>query len=307
MLTYNLWHGFWRTAEKEIVLLPAEPRADRERRQAAQLAALEGLRPDVLMAQEVHPLPWRARELARGLGHRPIHQLVSCGVRFLHVGVPWRIRSGLAMTARTELELERVAAPLLSGQFGFCSDWLGLQLEEARRALLGRVRLEDGRRLLLVTAHLHSSTEGGETRGERRLREVEGLLAAIESARREDPTIAGVILGGDFNALADSGPIQVLRRAGFVDTARRLGAEFATYDPWSNQLAAQMTRAGGGDPAHSAPRRIDFLFVSDELAETVRAVHIFGAGPAGERAAAAASDHFGVLLELDLDSGVGTE
>lgn len=301
VLTYNLWHGFWRTADKELVVLPSEGAEKRSHRQAVQIAELERLRPDVLMAQEVHPLPWRARELARALEHRSVHQLVSCGVRVLHVGVPWSVRSGLVMTARRDLDLVRVAAPLLSGRYGLCNDWLGLQVEEARRALIGRIELEDGRRLLLVTTHLHSSTEGGAARGERRLREVEGLLDAIEAARREDRSVGGVILGGDFNALEDSKAIERLHRAGFVDTVEWLGVEFATYDPWANELAAQMTRAGGGDPAHSAPRRIDYLFVSEELAGAIRSVSRYGAPEAGRAEDAGVdSDHYGVLLELDL-------
>lgn len=298
VLTYNLWHGFWRTPERELLMLPSESRRDRERRQSLQLEELERLEPDVLMAQEVHPLPWRARQLARGIGHRSIHQMVSCGVRFLHLGVPWSVRSGLALTAKPELDLRRVGGPLLSGRYGFCSDWLGLQLEEARRALLGRIRLEDGRHLLLVTTHLHSSTEGGPARGARRLRETRALLAEITDARRRDPEIAGVILGGDLNALSGSKPIELLRDRGYVDVARAAGAERATYDPWTNEVAARMVRAGGGRPERSEPRRIDYLFVSSELARAVRSVDLYGIARPGRPAD---SDHFGVLLELELD------
>ena len=99
VLTYNLWHGFWRTAEKEVVLLPSEPSTDRSRRYETQLVELTRLEPDVLLAQEVHPLPWRAGDLARALEHDSEHQLVSCGVRLLNIGIPWLIRSGLVMTS----------------------------------------------------------------------------------------------------------------------------------------------------------------------------------------------------------------
>ncbi len=299
VLTYNLWHGFWRTADKELLIVPSEPTRDRGRRQSIQMAELERLRPDLLLAQEVHPLPWRARELARGLGHHSIHQLVSCGVRFLHLGIPWAVRSGLAVTAAPELELERLAAPVLSGRFGYCSDWVGLQFEEARRALLGRIQLAGGRRLLVVTTHLHSSTEGGALRADRRTREVEALLAAINEVRRRDPAIDGVILGGDFNALSESEAVSLLLRAGFVDVARFLDTEFPTYDPWANDFAAQMTRAGGGDPAYSPPRRIDYLFVSRELETTIRSVDRYGLRDGQPEPVD--SDHFGVLLELELD------
>ncbi len=300
VLTYNLWHGFWRTPEGELLILPSESADARSRRSELQERELGRLGPDVVMAQEVHPLPWRARELARALGHKPIHQLVSCGLRIFHLGIPWAIRSGLVLTANKNLALERLSAPKLSGQFGFCSDWLGLQLEEARRALLGRIVIGDGRRLLLVTTHLHSSTVGGSARTERRLSEVTAVIDAIDEARRNDPQIFGVILGGDFNDMSDSEPIERLRSAGFVDASEKLGQEFVTYDPWANPLAARMTEAGGGDPAQSAPRRIDYLFVSRELEPFVRRVEPYGMKPSGSSETRFDSDHYGVLLELDL-------
>jgi endonuclease/exonuclease/phosphatase family metal-dependent hydrolase len=298
VLTYNVWHGFWRTPAKELLLLPSESPSDQTLRASLQSDRLARLAPDILMGQEVHPLPWRARELAKAMSHDSIHQLVSCGLRFLNVGVPWAIRSGLAITATEGFELTRVAAPKLSGRLGYCNDWLGLQLEEARRALLGRIVLEDGRRLLLVTTHLHSSTEGGPAREDRRVSEVAALLDAIAAARRDDPRLAGVILGGDLNALDDSESIARLRAAGYVDVAQAAGSEFATYDPWSNPLAARMTKAGGGDPARSAPRRIDYLFVSRELVSAVRSVEPYGVEPEGSPEGTFDSDHFGVVLEL---------
>lgn len=299
VLTYNAWHGFWRSPEQELLVLPSEGRQEREVRQRRQLIELERAAPDLLLVQEAHALPWRAREIARSLGHRSIHQLVSCGLRFLHLGVPWNIRSGLILSARPDLALERLAAPVLSGRIGFCGDWVGLQTEETRRALLGRISLADGRRLLVATTHLHSSTVGGRARTERRVREVQALLRVIEEMRAADPAIAGVIIGGDLNALSDSRPIALVREAGFVDVAERLDSEFPTYDPWTNALAARMVEAGGGQAKHSAPRRIDYLFVSPELASGLRAVKKYG-----EAAAAGStltdSDHFGVWLELDL-------
>lgn len=299
VLTYNAWHGFWRTANQELVRLPSESGEERARREELQAVELGRLAPDVVMAQEVHPLPWRARDLARVLGHESIHQLVSCGVRFLHLGIPWSIRSGLLITAGRQLDLEYVAAPKLSGRFGFCSDWLGLQLEETRWALLGRIVLEDGRRLLVATTHLHSSTVGGSARTERRLQEVTAVLAAIDRARRADPKIFGVILGGDLNAMSKSRPIERLRSAGLVDASEHLGGEFATYDPWANPLAARMTAAGGGEPSKSAPRRIDYIFVSPELKPFIRSVEPYGVRPEGSPESLFDSDHYGVLLELD--------
>lgn len=300
VLTYNVWHGFWRTADKELLILPSESRRERERRQHLQTARLERLEPDVVMAQEMHPLPWRARELARDLGHEPIHQLVSCGLRFLNIGVPWEIRSGLAITASRRLGLVRVSAPKLSGRLGYCNDWLGLQLEDARRALLGRIELANQRSVLVVTTHLHSSTEGGAAREQRRLLEVTALVDAIAEARRNSPEIEGVILGGDFNALEGSRSIELVRASGFTDVARALDSEFATYDPWANRIAAKMTEAGGGDPERSPPRRIDYLFVSSELLPFIRSVEPYGITPMESPDEAFDSDHYGVLLELDL-------
>lgn len=300
VLTYNLWHGFWRTAQKELLVLPSEPDVAGRRRADLQDARLARLAPDIVMSQEAHPLPWRARAMARALDHDSIHQLVSCGLRFLHLGVPWSIRSGLAVTARDDLRLERVGGPKLSGRLGFCSDWLGLQVEEARRALLGRISLSDGRSLLVVTTHLHSSTEGGDAREDRRVLETSVLLDAISEARRDDPEIFGVILGGDLNTHAGSRSIERLRAAGFVDAAEQAGSEFVTYDPWNNRLAARMTEAGGGDPSRSAPRRIDYLFVSRELEPFIRLVEPYGVEPNASAVSDFDSDHFGVLLELAL-------
>ncbi len=92
ILTYNAWHGTFRTEASEIFRLPSEDPGHRELRLQLQVAQLSALRPDVILLQEVNPLPRRARRLAAALGYDEWHKTTDCGIKFLGLGLPTRPR-----------------------------------------------------------------------------------------------------------------------------------------------------------------------------------------------------------------------
>ncbi len=272
VLTYNAWHGTFRTQEEEILEFPSESARHRELRFRHQVSQLAALRPDVILLQEVNPLPQRLRRLAAALGYDAWHKTTDCGVKLFGLGLPSNINSGLAILARPPLRLTPIGVERLSGRWAFCSDWLGLQFEEARYALLVGLTLENGDRYLVVNTHLHNApempdglrqgigelhaagalspaqveeihraVEGGQAR---KRQEVERLISAVQWALRQHRELAGVILGGDLNAAPDSDHLIRLRRAGLVDAARAVEPRsgLATYDPQRNPLVPVLNR-----------------------------------------------------------------
>jgi endonuclease/exonuclease/phosphatase family metal-dependent hydrolase len=352
VLTYNVWHGRYRTEREEKLRLPAEPREHGERRFELQVDELSSRPADLVLLQEVHPAPRKARRYARELGFTEAHKVSSCGLRLLRFGVPVNLQSGLVILARRELKLRSLGSARLSGRRSFCSDWLGFQLEEGRYAFFAIVTLPGGS-LLVVNTHLHNPAEvspefmeglermlaGGTVSAEqkaaiegrvrksreRKDREITNLLRVVQRVRRSLPALAGVVIGGDLNALPDSVWMERLRRSGFRDAATEAGEDVPrpTYDASNNPLAKRVYEVSGpgiptfGNPEllelarqtrDRQPKRIDYVLFSSDLAARVRSVELFGEKIGEESAVQSSgfplvgSDHFGVRAELDLRS-----
>jgi endonuclease/exonuclease/phosphatase family metal-dependent hydrolase len=355
VLTYNVWHGRYRTEREEKLRLPAETRELGERRLELQIDQLSTRPADLLLLQEVHPTPRKSKRYGRAFGFSEIHKVSSCGLRLFGFGVPVNLQSGLAVLARRELHLRYFGSARLSGRRSFCTDWLGFQLEEGRYALLASVTLPGGESLLVVNTHLHNPVEispalaeglegmmatgrvsdkqkaaiekrAKESR-ERKDREIANLLRLVGRVRRTIPALAGAVIGGDFNARPDSVWMERLRRSGFHDAATkaRRGGPQPTYDAAKNPLAKRVYEVSGpGIPTFGStellelvrqtrdrqPKRIDYVLVSSDLAGRVRSVELFGtrvgeANPSedsGFTFPLVGSDHFGVQVELDLES-----
>jgi endonuclease/exonuclease/phosphatase family metal-dependent hydrolase len=351
VLTYNVWHGRFRTEREEKLRLPAERRELGERRFELQVEQLLARPADLVLLQEVHPTPRRSGRYARELGLAEVHKVSSCGLRLFGLGVPVNLQSGLAILARRELQLRSLGSARLSGRRSFCSDWLGFQLDEGRYALLASVTLPGGGSLLVVNTHLHNPAEvspafmeglermltGGKVSAkqraaierrvrksrERKDREIINLLRVVERVRRSLPALAGVVIGGDFNARTDAIWMERLRRSGLHDAATEAGegGPQPTYDASKNPLAKRVFEVSGpGIPTfgntellelarqtrNRQPKRIDYVLVSSNLAGRVRSVELFGE-KIGKKSRVQSSsfplvgsDHFGVRVELDL-------
>jgi len=269
VVTYNTLHGL---EVSKLWVRTVESDDERLARFAARIDQLADVQPDVILLQEVNPLPDMAQQYVRalkerGLDYDQVHQVDACGLRIAPgLAIVPGLNNGLAILARTPLQLRKVGSIKLSGSFGACRDYAGFQLGELRYALLAEI-VAPGMELphLVATMHLHSGIERDarmlhdlmEAHKEgllhhydhltaaltmdqqRRTMELHALLDAIDQQQLHQ-RYAGIIFGGDLNFEAGSPEYQELERAGFTDSARlAVGMPmWNTYDPSKNVLAA---------------------------------------------------------------------
>lgn len=267
VLTYNAWHGlntgeFWVTA--------SETPAQHETRLQFQAAQMAAARPDLIMLQEVNPLPTQAGRYVRaladlGLDYDAVHQVDACGIRLSgDAALIPGLNNGLVILARRPLQLRKLTGLKLSGELGRCDSASGVQLEELRYALIGDITIpETGQHYLVASTHLHSGIEAGsaflatierahragslprypEFRWEveqsrlRRIGELDMLTRTLRTFRRQ-AAYAGFALGGDLNFEADFPEYEEALLLRLQDTHRlaRQDHELYTADPQRNKL-----------------------------------------------------------------------
>jgi endonuclease/exonuclease/phosphatase family metal-dependent hydrolase len=269
VVTYNTLHGL---EVGKLWVRKVESDDERLARFKARIDQLADIQPDVILLQEVNPLPDMAQQYVRALKERgmdydQVHQVDACGLRIAPgLGIVPGLNNGLAILARTSLQLRMVGSIKLSGSFGACGDYAGFQLGELRYALLAEI-MAPGMELphLVATMHLHSGIErdarmlhdlmeahklgllhhydhlmGALTMDQqRRKMELHALVDAIHEQQLHQ-RYAGIIFGGDLNFEAGSPEYQELEKAGFSDSALlAVGMPmWNTYDPSKNALAA---------------------------------------------------------------------
>jgi len=270
VLTYNTLHGL---EVSKLWVRHAESNEHRSARFKIRIAQLVETQPDLILLQEVNPLPDRAREYVaalkqEGLDYSQVHQVDACGLRIAPgFAVLPGLNNGLVILAKSPLTIRKVEGLKLSGSFGGCSDYAGVQFGELRYALLAEVGSpETGPSYLVATMHLHSGIERDakllqdlmEAHQQGRLQHYEHLMVELrkDQHRREmelhvlmdsirqhrmHERFAGIIFGGDMNFEADSPEYQELERAGFVDSAKLATGMpmWKTLDPKANELARQ--------------------------------------------------------------------
>ncbi|MEX5214751.1 MAG: endonuclease/exonuclease/phosphatase family protein [Nitrospiraceae bacterium] len=272
-LTYNTLHGlnvgrYW--------VRPGETDEQRSARVTLQIEDMARVAPDVMLLQEVNPLPHMAATYvdglrAHGLTYHEVHQVDACGVRPLPgVAVVPGLNNGLVVLVKAPLRVKKLEGLKLSGGFGLCHDRLGVQFGELRYALIAEVENPATRRkMLAVSLHLHSGIERDEYFTERLLaaqsegtiqdqaaaQQILNALAEDQKLRLEElrtlvqelkrlhvaGSSVGVLVGGDFNFEPESPEYRALQEAGLQDTytiARRTG-ELQTYDPGLNPIARE--------------------------------------------------------------------
>ncbi|CAI4032117.1 Endo/exonuclease/phosphatase domain-containing protein [Nitrospira tepida] len=273
VLTYNTLHGL---DVGRLWVRPGESEDDRTARITLQIDDMARVEPDVMLLQEVNPLPRMATAYvdglrARSLTYNEVHQVDACGVRPLPgVAVVPGLNNGLVVLAKAPLLVRKLAGLKLSGGFGLCRDRLGVQFGELRYALIAEVENPAShRKLLVVSLHLHSGIERDEYFTQRllvaqsegriqdqassqqilnalaedqqqRVQELRTLLAELKRLQAAGSYV-GILIGGDFNFEPDSPGYRELQEAGLRDTytvARRTG-ELHTYDPRLNPVARQ--------------------------------------------------------------------
>jgi endonuclease/exonuclease/phosphatase family metal-dependent hydrolase len=275
LLTYNTLHGL---EPSGLMVKANESQEARQARLDLQFRQLSMIQPDVMLLQEVNPLPEMADRYVSalkdfGLQYRAVHQVDACGVRLAPgLSVVPGLNNGLAVLAKEPLLLRKVEGLKLSGGVGRCGDYFGFQTGELRYALITEVENPStGRKVLTVSLHLHSGIERNaffiqkindavnegrvrredfesivtamEQDQERRLGEIRMLVSEVQNLYAKG-TYMGVIVGGDFNFEPDDPEYRELERAGLRDTYAMAKPETEVYslDPQRNVIAGQGIR-----------------------------------------------------------------
>ena len=275
VLTFNTLHGL---EPRGWTVKPSESKEVHKARLNLQFQQLSVIQPEVMLLQEVNPLPEMAEAYVAalkgsGLQYTEVHQVDACGVRLAPgLAVVPGLNNGLAVLAKAPLRLRKLKGLKLSGGFGGCDDHMGLQTGELRYALIAEVENPDtGRKLLAVSLHLHSGIERNaffirkineaieqgrvrredfedivsamEQDQERRLAEIRVLVKEIQKLQHEGIYL-GAIVGGDFNFEPDDPEYRELERAGLRDTYTIAHPEREVYslDPEHNVIAGQGVR-----------------------------------------------------------------
>ncbi|MDH5625778.1 MAG: endonuclease/exonuclease/phosphatase family protein [Nitrospira sp.] len=299
VLTYNAWHGldtgeFWVTASQT----PEQSEA-RLQFQVVQIAATQ---PDIVLLQEINPLPARAERYVqaladRGLQYDEVHQVDACGIRLRgETALIPGLNNGLAILARRTLQLRKLTGLKLSGDLGRCDSASGVQLEELRYAVIGDVTIpETGQHYLVTSTHLHSGIEAGapflvtlkrahqagylprypEFRWEveqdrlRRIGELDRLTRTLRVFRRQGAYV-GFAVGGDFNFESDFPEYEeaVLLRLEDAHTLARRDRELYTADPERNAWIQI-----GEESTFPAPLQRLFKELPPDLAAKAREVY----------------------------------
>ncbi len=271
VLTYNTLHGL---EVGRFSVRPGESEEAHTARLSLQIHNMAAAAPDLVLLQEVNPLPERARTYVDGLkkiglDYDEVHQVDACGVRLVgNVAILPGLNNGLVVLAKAPLQIRKLEGVKLSGGIGGCQDSTGVQFGELRYALIAEVENPVTRRkLLAVSLHLHSGIERDEYFTERiivaqlqgrmpkegeahhilaalakdRDRRIEELGILVQKLRtlQAEGNHLGVIIGGDFNFEPGSPEYRTLYDAGLKDTfllARHTG-ELYSYDPKDNPVA----------------------------------------------------------------------
>ena len=271
VLTYNTLHGL---EVGRYSVRPGESEEEHVARLALQIEHMTAAAPDLMLLQEVNPLPGRARMYVdglkkSGLDYDEVHQVDACGVRLIgNVAVVPGLNNGLVVLAKAPLRIRKLEGLKLSGGIGGCRDSTGVQFGELRYALIAEIENPaTQRKILAVSLHLHSGIERDEyftqriivaqhegripNQGEarqilaalaedqqRRLEELRTLVRELRR-RQTEGHYAGALVGGDFNFEPDSPEYRTLQDSGLKDTymLARHTDELHSYDPQQNPIA----------------------------------------------------------------------
>ena len=142
VLTYNTLHGL---EVSKLWVRQAETDDQHRARFTLRIKQLAEAQPDVILLQEVNPLPAMAEDYVQslkqqGLEYAEVHQVDACGLRLAPgLAILPGLNNGLVILAKAPLTIRKLDGLKLSGPFGGCGDYAGVQFGELRYALLAEV------------------------------------------------------------------------------------------------------------------------------------------------------------------------
>lgn len=169
--TLNTWHGL--DGRGTMLFGSLESRTERIARLERQVTALKTLDADILLLQELNPLPFRAHWYAKKLGMRAEYVTSNSGIK-LGWGPPGNLNEGLGILFRPDWQYQILGKRRLSGSFRLSpfrisainSPFLSFQLHESRVAFAMRFFIPSNQRLgayegrtslIVAVTHLHVS------------------------------------------------------------------------------------------------------------------------------------------------------
>ena len=167
----NTWHGL--DGHGTFFFGQLESRAERMARLNRQISALKSLDADLILLQELNPLPFRAHWYAEKLGMRTEYVSCNSGVK-LGWGPPGNLNEGLGILFPIDWEYEVLGRKRLSGELrlnpfrisAVSGPFLSFQLHESRVAFAIRFKIPAERQipgyqgrcsLIVAVTHLHVS------------------------------------------------------------------------------------------------------------------------------------------------------
>ena len=161
VLTYNTLHGL---EVSKLWVRQVETDEHLRVRFTLRIEQLAEAQPDVILLQEVNPLPAMAEDYVqslkqRGLDYAEVHQVDACGLRLAPgLTILPGLNNGLVILTKAPLTIRKLDGLKLNGSFGGCWDYAGVQFGELRYALLAEVTAPTtGMTYLIATIHRNSS------------------------------------------------------------------------------------------------------------------------------------------------------
>jgi endonuclease/exonuclease/phosphatase family metal-dependent hydrolase len=280
--TFNVWHGLagrgplWGL----FGFREFESPETRQERWRAALRLLAEIDADVFLLQELNPLSIKGQDLVAALGGHFYGRVDQSGIRFLSLGVPSNLRTGMGILVRGRTRPARLRddsdffpkSQKLSGRMGLTGENFSLQFDEQRYAQFFSIQHETLGRILIVNTHLHhgferfpllmslldEAVEAGQVSRvevenllpfldlsrDRRVAELDRILEVVQHVQKQHD---GIIIGGDFNSVPSGGVIKNLELAGFVDVSAQSGNDSPTWDPLKNELNHNLQTRKGFD------------------------------------------------------------
>ena len=325
----NVWSGLDYTGY--LTMGEYETPEVRVKRYRALVAQLKELDPDIIGVHEANRLPGYIRRLADDLDYDAVFHVGIGGLRAGPIGLPWNLREGDAILAKRDLNLTPAGRLQLSG--GHVGSFFTCHFEDATQVVAARIEVEKTS-VFLFSTHWHASvldTPGMSAKAETLANHAGEMEAAMEEVRKGKQwrmdearktlafigSVAGstpVILMGDFNATEETKEIRTLLDHGLVDTFRQANPDKmgATWDARTNRniihhyLKPGMPTSGGlveklNWIQEGLPKRIDYIFTGPEKVLNAKGISVRSSRVVLNRIVDGvhASDHFGVLSEID--------
>ena len=332
IVTINVWSGL--NYKGTFEMGEYESKTIREARYRILVNQLISLKPDIVTIQEANKLPRYAKRLADDLEMDMVYSVGLGGIKLGYLGIPINLREGIAILAKPDLGLSKVARIELSSGKGIITNFFTFHFAESNQATVGKISLSNCD-CYIINVHVHAGFDKGHdllkqidlryTPGTytevdqnealtaintsicRRKEEIQRLLDWIETVL---PSGAPVILLGDFNASPDQEEISLVRESGFIDTvaeANGVQTPGFSWDPLCNLNIRKHYPSSPPDADVSLiqrlieeerqnPRQVDYIFIRSGRVKVkiIESIVVLNKVEKGLHP----SDHFGMFTKV---------